>query len=162
MTDAPGEWFSTWASERQNPGAEGARWISNRATAFAFFVDSEALAGPEFGIARQNIVDLAQRLKDERQGRPVAIVWTKCDWTVPPPIRDSIMQTIKEAFPDSATFRVTCKPDSADSETKPENFLKLLNYLMTPLATKQPIALPPRIGTGESVLVAYRGNGDIV
>jgi Double-GTPase 2 len=42
LTDPPGEWFSTWAQKESAEGAEGARWVQQRADRFMFLVDREA------------------------------------------------------------------------------------------------------------------------
>ena len=83
MTDAPGEWFQKWAVNREAEGAEGARWAAEHADAFLLIADREALSGSGRSAARSDIQLLARRLAAELRGRPVGLVWTKVDTSIP-------------------------------------------------------------------------------
>jgi hypothetical protein len=84
-TDVPGEWYSEWAYESAR--APGVAWIAEAADAFVILADSEALAGPERGIARGDYEALARRLASVARGRPVVPVQTKADISVPDKIQ---------------------------------------------------------------------------
>ncbi|MBO3273508.1 TRAFAC clade GTPase domain-containing protein, partial [Hymenobacter defluvii] len=73
--DASGEVFSQWAINQADSNAENVRWIHQYADAFIFFVDCEALILRR-GAAVSNLVDLAGRLAQGLNGRPVVIAWS--------------------------------------------------------------------------------------
>lgn len=84
-TDVPGEWYTEWSYDTaQAPGAD---WIAAAADAFVILADSEALAGPQRGVARGDYESLASRLASVAHDRPVVPVQTKADVAVPSPIQ---------------------------------------------------------------------------
>jgi hypothetical protein len=124
FTDAPGEWFTKWAVNRSEPGAEGARWTIRNADAFVVVVDREALAGKDMGVARSRLFDLVRRLADERAERPIAIVWTKLDVAINPAIQIAIEEVLHARLPDCSSFPVT-----VHGASRPENAQALLQPL---------------------------------
>jgi hypothetical protein len=140
LTDPPGEWFGAWTVDRDAASAEGARWIATNADAFAFLVDSEALAGPERGNAREQVLRLSQRLGECVRGRRVAVIWTKADV----PVRDSIRTAINEALdrdlpghrsfsvqvPLLATSQLQHKREASITPDTADTLLKLLTWLL--------------------------------
>lgn len=110
ITDAPGEWFRSWAIERDSAEAEGARWVARHATAFVIIADGEALSGNDVGAARVNLQGLIHRVSAERSGRPVALVWAKSDLTPPAGVRSAIEGTMATHLPDAPQFAVSVYP----------------------------------------------------
>jgi len=98
--DAPGEWFSYWASNQASPQAEGARWLTERTDVFLVIADSEALTGADRGQARVALINLLRRVGSEAAGRPVALVWTKCDLTVPAEMGTRIREAAQRSLGD--------------------------------------------------------------
>ena len=129
MTDAPGEWFRNWAVNRDDPGAEGARWAAEHADAFLLVADREALAGRERGVARTDIQLLARRLADELQGRPVALVWTKTDIPIPEDTEVTVRRTVFRAIPRAAEFAVSIESEPDGTETG-QGFLDVLRWAL--------------------------------
>ena len=116
MTDAPGEWFRTWAVNREALGADGARWAAEHADAFLLVADREALAGPEKGVARTDIQLLARRLADELRGRPVALVWTKMDILLHEDTETAVRDAVLRTLPLAVEFAVSIvsEPDGTE------------------------------------------------
>ena len=141
LTDAPGEWFTRWAVNRDEPAAEGARWTVRNADAFVVVVDRGALASKERGIARSRLFDLAGPLSDERAGRPVAIVWTKSDVPVDPILENAVREQLSARFPDSLTFAVSVHG---------ANQSEAAHALLQPLCDL--ISLPPAVPPAPSEL----------
>lgn len=104
FADSPGEWFDRWAVDRDARDAEGARWLAERATSFIVVADGEALSGPTRGLARNALVQLINRVADERRDRPVALVWTKADVAVPEKLREGLRQVAYRELPGVAEF----------------------------------------------------------
>ena len=129
MTDAPGEWFRKWAVNREAPDAEGARWAAEHADAFLLIADREALAGRDRGVARTDIRLLARRLADELRGRPVALVWTKTDISIPEDMEGGVRSTVRKAIPNAAEFAVSIKSDPTGTGTG-QGLLDLLRWVL--------------------------------
>lgn len=100
VTDAPGEWFTEWATSLESPKSQGARWIAERAAGFILVLDSEALAGKSktigIGRAREQSLSLIDRLGNEAGSRPVAAIWSKAD--VLPDVAEPVRTAIGEAL----------------------------------------------------------------
>lgn len=154
FADAPGEWFRRWAVDRDAPDAVGARWVGEHADVFLLLADSESLAGPQRGHARNLMQLIARRLGAERDGRPTALVWSKADVVVSSEIRTAVIEAVRRVVPDAAEFSVSVYPtqeESGSSETGPtypgKGLLELLNWIATirrpgiviPRSAKEPV-----------------------
>ena len=131
MTDAPGEWFSKWAINRDAREAEGARWVAEHADAFLLIADREALSGPEMGSARSAIQILSRRLADERRGRPVGLVWTKTDVRIEEQMEVAVRDTVRGIMPDTVEFAVSVKPAPDGSGDTGQGLLDLLRWVVS-------------------------------
>ena len=130
MTDAPGEWFSKWAINRDSREAEGARWMAEHADAFLLIADREALSGAEIGSARSAIQMLTHRLGAERGGRPVALVWTKMDIQITKEAEVAVQDTVRMIVPDAEEFAVSIKPGFDGNGGTEEGLLDLLHWIV--------------------------------
>jgi Double-GTPase 2 len=80
FADAPGEWFEHWAVDRNDPQAEGARWLERHADSVLMFLDSERLSSAEHcGDARFQSLKLLDRVFASYSDRSIGIVWAKHD-----------------------------------------------------------------------------------
>ena len=131
MTDAPGEWFSKWAINRDAREAEGARWVAEHADAFLLIADREALSGPEMGSARSAIQMVSRRLADERRGRPVGLVWTKTDVRIEEQMEVAVRDTVRGIMPDTVEFAVSVKPAPDGSGDTGQGLLDLLRWAVS-------------------------------
>ena len=140
FTDPPGEWFGAWAIDRDAPAAAGARWIAAQSDAFVLLVDSQALAGPERGTAREQILRLSQRLGEYARRSRVAVVWTKADIEVRDGIRTTIVDALDKHLPGYRSFSVQvpllASPQRSSSTSlnldagTAETFVDLLTWLL--------------------------------
>lgn len=142
ITDAPGEWFRSWAVNRDAPNAEGARWAAEHADAFLLVADREGLAGPDKGTTRTSVQLLARRLAEERFGRPVALVWTKDDVALPSEVETAVRSAVLKAIPDVAEFAVTIMPKSGGKEDS-QGLLDLLGWALTTRRATATLPEPP-------------------
>lgn len=110
FTDAPGEWFTGWSNDPSAAQFPGATWTVQNADAFLFFIDREALSGPEKGVSRHRIKMLAGRLAEHLQGRPVGIVWSKSDLAIKPEIESAIEEVVNRCFPMATSYHTRFKP----------------------------------------------------
>jgi hypothetical protein len=130
FTDAPGEWFERWASNKNDPDAEGARWISHHADSFMLVVDCEALAGSHPGIARAQLKLLLLRLADEARFRRVAVIWAKSDIAIPETLRADLAWNFGERLPYYREFKVSAYP-SGGVEDLSAGFLEAVTWLLS-------------------------------
>ena len=130
--DAPGEWFTQWATTKDSAQAEGARWLSERADVFIVIADSEALAGPRRGQARKALVDLLRRVGDERKRRPVALVWSKCDVNVSDEMRSAVEAAATRSLGEYSQFRVSVHaPVSGQPRNQGQGVHALLSWVLS-------------------------------
>lgn len=99
LADAPGEWFTRWATKEDAPEAEGARWTVRHADALLVLADCQRLSGPQRGPARQAVRELLERLGNHVGRRPTVLVWAKDDHAPPQGIRDAIRRALNEHIP---------------------------------------------------------------
>lgn len=160
-TDAPGEWFRLWSVNREDPNAEGARWMHRHGDAFLLFADSEALAGETRGEAVERIRLLIERLRVGIGERPVGLVWAKSDSE--PPVPDSIHVQIegdmRRYFVIHEIFSVSVpKDDPVDTavEKSVTDFLRVLAWALAPQDRRyKPLTLP--ILRVDDPVFAFRG-----
>jgi hypothetical protein len=80
FTDAPGEWFTRWASNSESPDTEGARWVADHSDVFLVFVDSARFnTTTKLGAARSAYYSLIERVGGVAGRRPVLMVRSKSD-----------------------------------------------------------------------------------
>ena len=137
FTDAPGEWFDTWATNKNDENAKGARWIDQVADAFLLFADCEELSDKlKKGVARRKIKGLLDRLTGTKITKPLALIWAKSDKEVKAE-KEQINQFVqKKAMSVYQDFAVSVVDD-----TLQDNILKsiawLLKVLNESLSTRQ-------------------------
>lgn len=130
--DAPGEWFTDWAVHRDNPRAEGARWLCERTDIFLVIADSKALSGSDRGQARQELLDLMRRVGSELDGRPAALVWTKSDLPVPLGIKTAIREGAVRSLKEFQEFSVSMHPEKgSECRNKGQGILELLAWIIS-------------------------------
>jgi hypothetical protein len=125
FTDAPGEWFSEWAINEQSPKAAGARWINQNADFFLLFIDCQKLFGSEKGIARREMISIAQRIRNNATSRPVGVVWAKADIQVNEQLRSEIQNQVDKLYSNPPSFNVSVQ----ESELWKE-FSEILQWLL--------------------------------
>jgi Double-GTPase 2 len=109
ITDAPGEWFRRWSVEEAASDAQGARWIAEKADAFLLVVDSAALTGPDSGQTLNSYNQILERFRKYRDERPLRVVWTKSDITIPNEIAKRLADRIDLLFPGAPLSHVSVK-----------------------------------------------------
>lgn len=155
FTDAPGEWFQRWAINTNSDEGAGARWVSDNADAFIIVADREALAGESMGAARGSLQRIAMRLGAERDGRPVALVWTKSDVDIPPEMENAIRRAVTDVMPDAVEHSVSVirAPNGDPLRNKGAELIELLQWA---IGVRRPgVRLPPPTSTSYDPLFTY-------
>lgn len=151
FADAPGEWFQKWAVDAADSAAEGARWLATHADVLLLVADSQALSGPNLGKARNNFQMLARRVSAERQGRPIALVWTKADIPVDPAVEKQIRHAVFDTMPDALEFSISVI--AKDGHSTEACFLSLFKWIVS---TRRPsVDIPAFAENGADPLFIY-------
>lgn len=156
ITDPPGEWFEKWAINVNDDGAEGARWIGANSTHFILLIDSELMASDEGQIAKHDLFALAERLASVSNSRPVAIVWTKTDFTVNAGIKAEIKSRLDSLFSNREYFDLSIKNESQEDLIK--GFQELWTWLLENKNQKTPSFTVP--GITNNYFLDYRGSSN--
>lgn len=126
FTDAPGEWFAAWATNKNADNAKGARWVDQVADAFLLFADCEELSDPlKKGIARRNIKALLDRIANPQANVPLGLIWAKSDKKTTAKKEQINQFTRKKAIPIYQDFEV-----SVLDHTLQTNILKSIAWLL--------------------------------
>jgi hypothetical protein len=143
FTDAPGEWFSTWANKADDENAIGARWIDENSDAFLLFADCEAFK-KDIGNARIELKPIAERLRNNINNRPLAFVWTKSDFEFNPKVKKGIEESICNLFSIQKEFNVSVKINGDNSLLK--NIVDLFDWLLHEISINKntPLTLEPK------------------
>jgi hypothetical protein len=150
LADAPGEWFKTWSTTEDAPGAEGARWIARHADAFLVLADCERLCGPKRGSTRNEIRKLLERLGNHVGSRPTTLVWAKSDFHP----SDDIRASIREAL----TSRIRHATEVEATTERVDSLAAALEAVLTP-AWSAPRARPITAPVLQhDPFAAFRGN----
>lgn len=108
FTDAPGEWFSTWATNVNADGARGARWIDKHSDRTVLFADCEEFK-KNIGGFRLQLKQIAERMRNNNKARPIALVWAKSDVEINKEIKTGIGKNISGLFSNYKEFDVSVK-----------------------------------------------------
>ncbi|MGI4871722.1 MAG: TRAFAC clade GTPase domain-containing protein [Janthinobacterium lividum] len=157
--DAGGEVFSRWAIEATDPTAANVRWIEKNADAFLFFVDCRALA------ERQNpafiqVIKLATRLRDNLNGRPVLVLWSRADYlsAVSPEMQAKVTKQLQLRFGFYTSFEIS--NELTDSpEIRQLNMLAAVNEALSQVAARRWLPTAPDHFDPDSqdTFLLYRG-----
>jgi len=157
FVDAPGEWFQQWAVNREAAGAEGARWAAAHADVFVLFADCAALAGDKRGEARAILRQIIERLRSERRGRPVLLLWSKSDIPISAEMRSSV-EKASEGLGKGGEFRLSVMPQPPKDEVQEEPFLEVMETILGLPQTQARLTIEPEV-VGDRFL-SYRGLAD--
>ena len=154
LTDAPGEWFTTWSLNSDDPNAGGAQWMATNSDMFIITADCNKFAGENRGKARKELFMLFERLIPFTKKKPTALIWTKSDELVENPISDRMKKQITDKLlfniPHAKQYKVTI--ENPDSVTNVIHDLLLENE-----SFRQPIIVSDPI-VSNSPFMCYRGS----
>ncbi|WP_201591437.1 MULTISPECIES: TRAFAC clade GTPase domain-containing protein [Psychrobacter] len=154
LTDAPGEWFTTWSLNSEDPNAGGAQWMATNSDMFIITADCNKLAGENRGKARKELLMLFERLVPFTKNKPTVLIWTKSDELAQNPISDKMKERINDKLlfniPHAKQYRVTI--ENSDSVTNVLHEL-LIDYE----SFRKPIIISEPIVTNSSFM-CYRGS----
>ncbi|PZU02139.1 MULTISPECIES: TRAFAC clade GTPase domain-containing protein [Sphingobacterium] len=144
FTDAPGEWYRNWVVNKNDVNSAGAQWIHENADAFLLFADCEMLSGSQLGKARQQIKQVADRLKDGLNERPICLIWSKSDIKIDEDIESQISRHINNSeIQNYIEFKTSVRND--ENTDLQINILNSINWLIQILSNEtNQIPIPER------------------
>lgn len=150
LTDAPGEWFTSWSNNENAIDAEGAKWVVKHSDAFIIFADCDKLSGDERGQARQDLRQLIERLGNHLKNRPAILVWAKSEQKPPEKIVVAIRKALNDNIQNSCEIEISVEnPDSLTMA-----FSSIIDKGWTPSLTS-PLTEPVY---NHSPFIAFRGH----
>lgn len=134
------------------------RWIHRHADAFVFFVDCEALVNKR-GEAVTHLVDLANRLTQDLNGRPVVVAWSKADLLgqVRAPVKQRMEEQLSLVFGAVPHFQIS-KELQAQPDPQQLKNLRVLDAALEQIEAYRP-SLPELRNTDstQDLFLLYRG-----
>jgi len=162
FADLSGEVFGQWTVDKNAPGVDNVRWVTNFANGFIFFVNAKTIAEKRMA-GVNDILDMAQRLKDALGDRPIIAVWSKADEIehVNPQHVQRIEQELKVLFTQRDIYQISNYLDvNAHPDPKSLNNLYLLDELLNKLSrSKLPSILIENKMETSDLFLTYRGHG---
>lgn len=162
FADLSGEVFGQWTVDKNSPGVDNVRWLTNFANGFLFFVNAKTIAEKRMA-GVNDILDMAQRIKDSLNGRPVIGVWSKADEVenVNPQHVQRIEQELKALFAQEGIYQISNYLDvNAHPDPKSLNNLHLLADFLDKLSLVKMsrISIESKMETS-NLFLTYRGHG---
>lgn len=162
FTDLSGEVFTQWATDKNDTEAENVRWLSQHANGFIFFINAKTIADKRMA-GVNDILDMAERLKQDLNGRPVIGVWSKADEieSVNPIHVLKVEHELRNLFEQIEIFQISNYLDiNLNPDPKSSNNLILLNVLLNKLsAVKLSQTFVTKVPSNSDLFLTYRGHG---
>lgn len=153
FTDAPGEWFKDWSVNKKDIKAEGANWIYKNTNSFLIFADCEKLSGTERGRAKNDIIQLLLRIKENINNRPLCLIWSKSDIDVDKGIKGGISKYFSSNFNYYNELSVSARKTV---DYWQENVLKSIDYLLTSTLSEMNNSLELPVFSQDDLFLAKR------
>ncbi len=131
ISDASGEVFTLWATDRDHVNAGNARLIYHTSCAFILFIDCGDLIDRK-GRAKSDIIKIAEMLKFDLRNRPVIAVWSKSDRKseVHPSILSSLEEELQSMFTNYEQIDVSNFSSKHPDPLVHANNLKVIDWLI--------------------------------
>lgn len=131
LSDASGEVFSLWSQNRDDANAENARWIYDTSNAFILFIDCMDLIKRK-NLAKTEIIDIAQMLQYNLQGRPVIAVWSKSDMKeeIHIKIKSSLKEELQNIFSNYTEIDISNFSSDDPDKLVHENNIEVIDWLL--------------------------------
>ena len=158
FADSSGEVFKTWSEDINDPSAENAKWIYNKASAFIFMVDSIALIEKR-GLAKKEIVNMARQIAANLNNRPIAVVWSKADriQDIRDNIKSAVTKELTEIFDGAKHFQVSNYSKSDPDTLCHKNNMQVTEYLLEKMNGTDRIMLEPHSNHND-LFFKYKGS----
>lgn len=156
FADSSGEVFKLWSEDTHDKNAENARWIYEHSSAFIFMVDSVALKEKR-GVAKNEIVQMAEQLAANLKGRPVAVVWSKADeiGNIRENIKNALNDDLSQVLGESQVFKVSNFSKSDPDILCHDNNIAVTEYLLEKLNETKNIRLVPPVSVSNDLFFNF-------
>lgn len=132
FADLSGEVFSQWTVDVNAITVENVRWLMNFANGFIFFINAKTIAENRMA-AVNDILDMAYRLKNHLEDRPVIAVWSKADEIINVNTNhvEKVETVLKKLFNQNNIYQISNYLDlNSNPDPKSLNNLHLLEDLL--------------------------------
>ncbi len=159
FADSSGEVFYKWSINIDDPSASNARWIYEQAHGFLFFIDCEAIIEKR-GVAKADILQLAEQVKSGLNDRPITLLWSKADMVneIRPNIKEAIEIGLKELFPHAISLQISNYSKSDSDQLCHINNLQACELILESLNTPQSLTVIPTMGNNSDLFFQFRGS----
>lgn len=132
--EASGETFYHWSKNFYDENAKNARLIYQRANAFALFIDCDDLVLRK-GLAKSEIIGIAEMLSHELRNRPLIAVWSKADRksAIHENIVSSLSGELESMFPGMKDIEISNLSASDPDDLVHKNNLFVVDWLLEKL-----------------------------
>lgn len=156
FADSSGEVFNLWSEDVHDINAENARWIYHNSNAFIFFVDCEALIERR-GQAKAEILQMAEQLAANLNGRPVIIVWSKSDRIeeIRTNIKEALEEDLAATFKEASSIKISNFPKAGLDELCHINNLQVIEHLLKELCRTPLTELRPNLSVSSDLFLNY-------
>jgi hypothetical protein len=121
------------------------------------FADNQALAGENRGKARTGLLNIAERLSGELDGRRLAIVWSKSDIEIGENMKTRLRKRFEQLFPNHREFNVSVTCVDGKNKITELEFIELLSWLLTKQDETRYCIPNLSIKRSDDALLAFRG-----
>lgn len=159
FADSSGEVFHRWSMNIDDPSATNARWIYENAHGFLFFIDCEAIIEKK-GVAKADILQLAEQVKAGLNERPITLLWSKADLIdhIRPNIREAVENELKELFPEAISLQISNYSKIDSDQLCHINNLKASELILESLSAPRSLKVIPTIDNSSDLFFQYRGS----
>jgi len=158
LSDASGEVFSLWSQNRDDVNAENARWIYDNSNAFILFIDCVDLIKRK-NLAKTEIIDIAQMLQHDLQGRPLIAVWSKSDLKekIHIKIKDSLKEELQNLFLNYTEIDISNFSSDDPDKLVHENNLEVIDWLLEKILVPSTTELIVNSNHKNDLFLNYKG-----
>lgn len=159
ISDASGEGFTAWATNRNADNAGNARIIYQTSSAFVLFIDCKDLIERK-GVARAEIIAMAEMLLHDLRDRPVIAVWSKADekTQVNKVIIEALNNELTEMFTNFTQIDISNFPSDQPDALVHQNNLKVIDWLLDKIQECRPLAIKATEILTNDIFLNYRGH----
>ncbi|SFT96492.1 hypothetical protein SAMN04489724_3016 [Algoriphagus locisalis] len=132
--EASGETFYHWSKNFDDENAKNARLIYKRANAFALFIDCDDLVHRK-GLAKAEIIAIAEMLRHDLRNRPLIVVWSKADRKseIHTNIVSSLSGELETMFPGMEEIQISNLSSSDPDDLVHKNNIYVVDWLLEKL-----------------------------
>lgn len=159
FSDASGEVFYRWSQNKDDASAENARWIYEYANGFILFIDCEDLIQRK-NAAKEEVIAIAEMLKNNLNKRPVIAVWSKADekHNIDSRVKNALQEELKEMFENYEEIDISNFSKDDPDQLVHKNNMEVIDRMLEKIDAPQPLFIPVNAANTGDLFLNYRGH----